>query len=972
MKRKRIICGILACVIAIALTIPTNVYSESKFSDTSGHWAENYINSAVNQGIIQGYPGGLFLPDKGITRAEFANMVNKSLGNNSSAYLNFVDVPYGEWYYADVAKAVAATYVAGYDDNSFKPNSPISRQEAAVMISRFIPTYGESGSLRGYSDYGSIADWAYVAMEKIISRGYIGPYDDGKIHPLDKLTRAQSAKILCEIIDHETIVKSDTTVKIDATRLSGKVYSNNVTIHSDLDEGSATIDNCIILGTLFVQGGGVDTVTINNSRISNISINKTSSPVRVLAKGETGISDLTASKNTILQTSSLAGGLYGPGFNKVNVSGSADVVLRGSFPLLNVNGSSAKVTLESGTIKELSVASGGKNSNITLSSGTTVSNATVNAESYYHGTGTISHMAVNADGITYETKPKLWTIASKVDTPKLADPVLDISFSPVNAATNVYLDTKITITFSTAMKKYNGNTLTNSDLEDFITLRKTSSSGSTVGYSASINSAKKIITITPDSNLIENTKYYVTIDKNSMMDSYGIANKAQSTYFTTGTNTSALTTTYSPVNNATTIPVNPVITISLSDSVVRYSNGATISSSDSYLKDCIVFKKTSASGDSVSYSASINSAKKIITITPDSNLILDQKYYVAIVGSKLKTSGGTTVPGSSVTWTTGVTTPVLSTLSLTPDVTTITASVTSNIAGTAYLVALPFGDAPPNAAQVVAGQNSSGVLLNSNYRNNGTVAANTEKSFQLSGFASSTQYAVYGVIYGNGLNSVVKSATTTTTKPTTRLTDLSVIPQIPGYPSIESQITFVPTTTTYNVTLNTSITTLSITAKGPLGSDGPGNITINNEPTVSNEVTKDVSLTGISQSIPISVSKDGTNTTTYMLIMSRTDNYDISSLVLKADGATLTDSGERNYALTTNGAISMNIGVVAADKFATVDLSGALTKGTGNHTFTLDASTTDQTFEFSITSGAISRTYLITFKRPVPVVVEGT
>ena len=75
-------------------------------------------------------------------------------------------------------------------------------------------------------------------------------------------------------------------------------------------------------------------------------------------------------------------------------------------------------------------------------------------------------MAVNADGITYETKPKLWTIASKVDAPKLADPELDIIFSPANGATKVYLDTKITITFSTAMKLYNGNTITNNDLEE--------------------------------------------------------------------------------------------------------------------------------------------------------------------------------------------------------------------------------------------------------------------------------------------------------------------------------------------------------------------------------------------------------------------------------------------------------------------------------------------------------------------------
>lgn len=251
---------------------PVETYAKSKFSDTAGHWAEKYINTAVDQKIITGYTDGTFLPDKAISRAEFATMINKALGNTSSENLTFTDVPNGEWYYSDISKSVAAAYTAGYDDNTFRPNSPITRQEAAVMISRIVPTYGKSGNLKTYSDYKTIADWAYSALEKVNGKGYIGAYDDGKIHPLDQLTRAQTAKIICDILDKETIVKGSTTIDEDGTKLSGKIYPNTVTIDEDLGDDSATIDNCVILGTLSVKGGGTDTITVNNSRVANVHL----------------------------------------------------------------------------------------------------------------------------------------------------------------------------------------------------------------------------------------------------------------------------------------------------------------------------------------------------------------------------------------------------------------------------------------------------------------------------------------------------------------------------------------------------------------------------------------------------------------------------------------------------------------------------------------------------------------------------
>jgi hypothetical protein len=246
---------------------------------------QTYIERAVSQGFIKGYPDGSFKPDKNVSRAEFVSMVNRALENLGTTQISFSDVPYSQWFYNDVAKAVSAAYVTGFIDGTFKPNQSVTRQEASVMIAKFIPTYGYSGRLQAFSDYNSISSWAREAMSKVNGKGYINGYSDGKIHPLDPLTRAQAAKIISDIIRNETIVSTDPLVKKSGTKLADTIYSNNVTMHRDLSEGSATIDNCVVLGSLSVQGGGSSTITVNNSRVANAIVNKSASSGETSCKG---------------------------------------------------------------------------------------------------------------------------------------------------------------------------------------------------------------------------------------------------------------------------------------------------------------------------------------------------------------------------------------------------------------------------------------------------------------------------------------------------------------------------------------------------------------------------------------------------------------------------------------------------------------------------------------------------------------
>ncbi|HML37369.1 MAG TPA: S-layer homology domain-containing protein [Bacillota bacterium] len=682
----------LALALPLMLFTPSDSLAYSRFNDVSGHWAEGFINRAYSLDVINGYPDGRFLPDKSVTRAEFVSMVNNAFDIDIDYdQASFSDVSYDKWYYKAVATAVTATYVSGSTDSTFRPNAPITRQEAAVMLSNILPNYKEKGKLKSFKDYKQLATWATAGMEKMIGREYFGAYSDGLLHPTAPLTRAQAAKILCDILDNETIVTRRTIVDEDKTTLSEKIYTGDVTIDEDLGDGSAEIDNCVILGTLYVEGGGSKSITINNSRVARAEVNREDGEVHVLTKGTTVIYKLTAYEKSLLQTS----GKDGYGILDLEIKKEADVTLKGNFPVVNITGSKAVVALESGKVNTLTVTGGGKYSDITLTGKAQLLEATVNAEAYFHGDGVITHMSVNADDVTYETKPKKMTVATTIDRATVDDDDdVDVTFDPANRDKNVDVDTNITLTFSTSMKLVDGKAITNSNIKDFVSLKKESRSGDDVEYTAAINSAKKVITITPKEELQKDTRYYVILKDEALTNAGGGKNDEEYIYFTTRSRGGATSATFRPDDGATNVSPGTSITIRFNTDVEKAGGGSVTSA---YLQECVQFRSGGAGGSALDFTASISSGDTI-TIKPKADLTPGQTYYVAIVAGKLKTdSGGKAIPAASATWTVAPATPATSSAAVLTGLTVAPTGTGSNVltdfkaATTSYDVTVPFG-----------------------------------------------------------------------------------------------------------------------------------------------------------------------------------------------------------------------------------------------------------------------------------------
>ena len=166
------------------------------FSDVpQGYWADTAIEALAAKGIVGGFPGGTFKPDAALTRAQFVKMLvlalNLKPGQGTTA---FTDVPQGSWFAPYVAAAVQAGIVQGISQTRFGPGATITREQMAVLIARAFKLT-KTAPLH-YSDAGRIGTWAVQGVEETVAAGYMTGFPDGSFRPLGTTTRAQAATVL--------------------------------------------------------------------------------------------------------------------------------------------------------------------------------------------------------------------------------------------------------------------------------------------------------------------------------------------------------------------------------------------------------------------------------------------------------------------------------------------------------------------------------------------------------------------------------------------------------------------------------------------------------------------------------------------------------------------------------------------------------------------------------------------------------
>ena len=154
-----------AAMIARLKELDMSNNARPNFSDVKSSWYNASINAVVSAGYMKGYPDGTFAPNGKITRAEFAQMI-MAIDKANGAAVPFADVK-GHWAEAAIAQAYGNGRIAGYPDNTFRPNNNITRAEAVTVLNKlFDRSVNENGLAAVRADIVPFVDvtanqWAY-------------------------------------------------------------------------------------------------------------------------------------------------------------------------------------------------------------------------------------------------------------------------------------------------------------------------------------------------------------------------------------------------------------------------------------------------------------------------------------------------------------------------------------------------------------------------------------------------------------------------------------------------------------------------------------------------------------------------------------------------------------------------------------------------------------------------------------------
>ncbi|WP_439875158.1 S-layer homology domain-containing protein [Bacillus mycoides] len=174
--------------------IPEEIPHEK--DDITGGWYEQDIRQLAAKKIMFGDGNGSYWPNRLVTRAEFANLMSRSLklpaGNSKFTDLNEVHSSLVD----GINRAASAGIINGRGNNKFDPNATITRDEAVIMIDRALEykwIYRKEVKLP-FTDQ----DLAYnkKALQNVYAYGIVKGNERNEFVPKGTATRGEAAAFL--------------------------------------------------------------------------------------------------------------------------------------------------------------------------------------------------------------------------------------------------------------------------------------------------------------------------------------------------------------------------------------------------------------------------------------------------------------------------------------------------------------------------------------------------------------------------------------------------------------------------------------------------------------------------------------------------------------------------------------------------------------------------------------------------------
>lgn len=163
-------------------------------------WYHDAVDYVVEHGIMTGTSATTFKPNTTLSRAMVAQILYNLEGQPTVTGESTFTDSNTHWAAKAIAWAQKTGVVTGYEDNAFRPDKAVTREELAQMLYNYAKykeiTLPALGDLSKFPDGDKVSSWARTAMKWATGLGVINGYEDTTLRPGGSTTRAEAASMI--------------------------------------------------------------------------------------------------------------------------------------------------------------------------------------------------------------------------------------------------------------------------------------------------------------------------------------------------------------------------------------------------------------------------------------------------------------------------------------------------------------------------------------------------------------------------------------------------------------------------------------------------------------------------------------------------------------------------------------------------------------------------------------------------------
>ncbi len=370
MRKKIGIFLITALLLASAVGVTAWAAWED-FPDVRGHWAEDVLHRAYDEGLLKG-SDGMMKPDDPIRLNEMAAIVNRLFDTQLTGPISETITP-EKWYYADAQKASALGFI---DANTTVADleAYATREEVFILIARafqYIEAEPDYSCLDGYWDAGQLSKEGRAAAAALVSRKLIEGFS-GQLNIGSTMTRAEFVAVIYRIADlqlaEDTLTENPgTTVILPVGTASTRATLQNVQLTEDVVINAQVRDlrlfNVQTAGRILVRSDVLDRLTIQGSTQVD----------RLVLAHHKGLNQLSVVGAAQIDTLVVGDGesdlRIGGNVSNVEITGNGRTITLYSVQLdsLKISGTGNRVILQAGsTVDQVLVTDTGTNNQVEI------------------------------------------------------------------------------------------------------------------------------------------------------------------------------------------------------------------------------------------------------------------------------------------------------------------------------------------------------------------------------------------------------------------------------------------------------------------------------------------------------------------------------------------------------------------------------------------------------------------------------